>query len=140
MNAGFMTGRPVTFALYSKLIAPKYQGTYLGWMVAGGSAARTIGPFVAVKLFYGFDRPGIDLLALFGTSAAFHLICFLLVYLEWPNLIPEQDAIASEGKRNSTASTDLEDWCFSSDDESHEGLSHFSVCTINNTDNHCCVY
>jgi hypothetical protein len=35
MNAGFMTGRPVTFALYSKLIASKYQGTYLGFMVAG---------------------------------------------------------------------------------------------------------
>lgn len=30
MNAGFMTGRPVTFALYSKLIGQKWQGQYLG--------------------------------------------------------------------------------------------------------------
>jgi len=90
MNAGFMTGRPVTFALYSKLIASKYQGTYLGFMVAGGSAARTLGPFAAVALYYGIEQTGVNLLALFGTVALFHLACLVLVCIQWSRLLPGQ--------------------------------------------------
>jgi MFS family permease len=88
MNAGFMTGRPVVFALYSKLIPQKYQGTMLGWMVAGGSAARTIGPFVAVYLYYEIQTVGLNLLALFGSFVAFNTICLGLVYILWPQLLP----------------------------------------------------
>lgn len=88
MNAGFMTGRPVTFALYSKLIAPQYQGKYLGWMVAGGSAARTLGPFMAVYLYYGITGPGNNMLALFGVEGLFQLVCLVLVILFWEHLLP----------------------------------------------------
>ena len=89
MNAGFMTGRPVTFALYSKLIARQYQGTYLGWMVAGGSAARTCGPFAAVALYYGVKGAGENLLALFGSFVLFHSACIVLVVWQWPHLLPK---------------------------------------------------
>ena len=89
MNAGFMTGRPVTFALYSKLIASQYQGKYLGWMVAGGSAARTLGPFAAVFMYYSFPSDsGVNLLTLFGSVGIFHLICLVLVVLQWIHLLP----------------------------------------------------
>jgi hypothetical protein len=88
MNAGFMTGRPVTFALYSKLIASEYQGTYLGWMVAGGSAARTLGPFAAVAIYYGIKASGVNLLALFGTVGLFHIVCLFLVKWQWATLLP----------------------------------------------------
>jgi len=37
MNVGFMTGRSVDIALYSKLMPVQYQGGYFGYMVAGGS-------------------------------------------------------------------------------------------------------
>jgi hypothetical protein len=104
MNAGFMTGRPVTFALYSKLISSKYQGTYLGWMVAGGSTARTLGPFAAVSLFYGIENTGMNLLALFGTTALFHLACLVLVYLQWATFLPAHDKSA-EIPRKTTATT-----------------------------------
>lgn len=96
MNAGFMTGRPVTFALYSKLIPSQYQGKYLGWMVAGGSAARTLGPFAAVALYYGFaNSSGLNLLALFGTVGIFHLLCLLYVAMEWPKLLPDRTTSTS---------------------------------------------
>ena len=88
MNAGFMTGRPVTFALYSKLIASEYQGAYLGWMVAGGSAARTLGPFAAVAIYYGIEVAGVNLLALFGTVGIFHIVCLMLVMWQWVRLLP----------------------------------------------------
>ena len=88
INAGFMTGRPVTFALYSKLVPSQYQGKYLGWMVAGGSAARTLGPFAAVFLYYGIPGLGNNLLVLFGTEALFQLACLVLVVLFWKHLLP----------------------------------------------------
>jgi MFS family permease len=88
LNAGFMTGRSVVFALYSKLIAQQYQGKYLGWMVAAGSAARTLGPFAAVSVYYGIKVAGNNLLALFGSVGSFHLVCLLLVLCQWPQLLP----------------------------------------------------
>jgi len=95
MNVGFMTARPVTFALYSKLIGPAYQGKYLGFMVAGGSAARTLGPFGAVALYYQIKTPGVNLLALFGVAGFLHLLCLLLVVFLWRRLLPPPSSVLS---------------------------------------------
>lgn len=95
MNAGFMTGRPVTFALYSKLIASEYQGKYLGWMVAGGSAARTLGPFATVSIYYGVKQAGTNLFVLFGSVGAFHFVCLVLVYFQWTNLLPQSPDVTT---------------------------------------------
>lgn len=126
LNVGFLTGRPVVFALYSKLIASEYQGMYLGWMVAGGSAARTLGPFAAVKLYFGFDNPGINILALFGVTALFHLACLVLLWLQWSTLIPGQNN-GSGKERNSTKTTELDDGCLSSDGETADEEAAIAV-------------
>lgn len=83
-----MTGRPVTFALYSKLIPSQYQGEYLGFMVAGGSAARTLGPFIAVYIYYHIEGPFKNTLILFGGDASMMIICLLLIIYLWPILLP----------------------------------------------------
>jgi len=104
MNAGFMMCRPVTIALYSKLIGSQYQGKYLGWMVAGGSAARTMGPFVAVGLYYRIQGQGVNLLMIFGVVALSHAGCLALVVVLWSQLLPSVivsksiNATASGGK------------------------------------------
>ena len=85
---GFMTGRPIVFALYSKLVAQQYQGQYLGWMVAGGSAARTLGPFFAVYLYYGVEGSGNNLFALFGSVGLLHVACILFILYQWHALLP----------------------------------------------------
>ncbi len=85
MNAGFMTGRPVTIALYSKLIPEKYQGSYLGIMVAGGSTARTVGPFLAVFCYYHIDDGGN---VLFGSIAAIMITCLAVMCIFWPSFVP----------------------------------------------------
>ena len=58
-------------------------------MVSGGSAARTLGPFVAVSLYYGIKVAGENLLALFGSVGIFHLACLVLVLCLWPQLLPD---------------------------------------------------
>jgi hypothetical protein len=119
MNAGFMTGRPVTFALYSKLIAPRYQGKCLGWMVAGGSAARTLGPFATVSLYYGINaEAGYNLLALFGSVAVFHFACLVLVLCQWSQLLPGSPELM---KSYNTATTEEE-----SDSNHDDVLSDFN--------------
>lgn len=98
MNAGFMTGRPVTFALYSKLMPAQYQGEYLGYMVAGGSAARTLGPFVAVFLYYHIEGPWKNTLALFGSESLLMIMCLVLVILLWSSLLPAKANLTAESK------------------------------------------
>ena len=83
-----MIGRPVTFALYSKLVPSEYQGKYLGWMVAGGSAARTLGPLMAVYLYYHIKGPWKNTFFLFGSEGVIMVICLVLVILLWPHLLP----------------------------------------------------
>jgi MFS family permease len=94
MNGGFMTGRPVTFALFSKLIGSQYQGRYLSWMVAGGSLARMLGPFAAVAVYYGIQTVGGNLLALFGSVGLFHMACLGLIIIQWKRLLPKPSAMS----------------------------------------------
>lgn len=84
MNAGFMTGRPVTIALFSKLIPERYQGSYLGIMVAGGSTARTVGPFLAVFCYYHIEEGG-DVL--FGSIAAIMITCLAVMCMLWSSFV-----------------------------------------------------
>ena len=112
MNAGFMTGRPVIFALYSKLVPSEFQGKYLGWMVAGGSAARTIGPFVAVYLYYHIEGGWKNTLALFGSEGAIMVLCLMLVISMWPLLLPPakpdvKTSSIKEGKQLLDKSSDV---------------------------------
>lgn len=105
VNAGFMCGRPVIFALYSKLTPEKYQGRYLGYMVAGGSAARTLGPFVAVYLYYHVEAPFKNTLALFGSGAAILIICLVMIISLWPSLLyDKRTATRVDGSTNESKS------------------------------------
>ena len=90
VTGGVMTGRPVTFAIYSKLIASKFQGKYLGYMVAGGSAARMIGPFAAIAIYYMINAMGPRLLVIFGSVLVFHLAGLMLVIVQWYRLLPKE--------------------------------------------------
>ena len=99
VNMGFMTGRPVTFSLYSKLTPEKSQGTYLGYMVAGGSGARAAGPFVAVYVYYHIGN-GRNTLVLFGSIATIMITCLAMMLTLWSSLIPS-DAVAIDKEKSS---------------------------------------
>lgn len=100
VNMGFMTGRPVTFSLYSKLTPEKSQGAYLGYMVAGGSAARAAGPFVAIAIYYHFGNE-MNTLVLFGSITAVMVICLAVMFMLWSSLIPSAGTVASDKDKSS---------------------------------------
>nr|DBA28943.1 TPA: hypothetical protein GDO54_009223 [Pyxicephalus adspersus] len=44
IGLGYPVCNVMSYTLYSKIIGPKPQGVYMGWLTAAGSAARTLGP------------------------------------------------------------------------------------------------
>ncbi|XP_018421462.1 PREDICTED: major facilitator superfamily domain-containing protein 8 isoform X2 [Nanorana parkeri] len=44
IGLGYPVCSVMAYTLYSKIIGPKPQGVYMGWLTAAGSAARTLGP------------------------------------------------------------------------------------------------
>ncbi|XP_051522433.1 major facilitator superfamily domain-containing protein 8 isoform X3 [Myxocyprinus asiaticus] len=44
IGVGYPTCNVMSYTLYSKILGPKPQGVYIGWLTASGSGARTLGP------------------------------------------------------------------------------------------------
>lgn len=68
IGVGYPTCNVMSYTLYSKILGPKPQGVYMGWLTAAGSGARTFGPIFVSNVY-----------TLFGPRWAFGLICGLVV-------------------------------------------------------------
>uniref|UniRef100_A0A8C5M550 Major facilitator superfamily domain containing 8 n=1 Tax=Leptobrachium leishanense TaxID=445787 RepID=A0A8C5M550_9ANUR len=51
IGVGYPTSNVMSFTLYSKIIGPKPQGVYMGWLTAAGSIARTLGPVFVSQIY-----------------------------------------------------------------------------------------
>ncbi|KAM9331450.1 major facilitator superfamily domain-containing protein 8 [Gastrophryne carolinensis] len=88
IGIGYPVCNVMSYTLYSKIIGPKPQGVYMGWLTAAGSAARTLGP-VFVSETYTHLGPrwtfgiicGIVAMSLLHLSAVYkRLIAFSVRY------------------------------------------------------------
>lgn len=68
IGVGYPTCNVMSYTLYSKILGPKPQGVYMGWLTAAGSGARTLGPIFVSNVY-----------TLFGPRWAFSLICGIVV-------------------------------------------------------------
>lgn len=68
IGVGYPTCNVMSYTLYSKILGPKPQGVYMGWLTAAGSGARTLGPIFVSNVY-----------TLFGPRWAFGLICGMVV-------------------------------------------------------------
>lgn len=68
IGVGYPTCNVMSYTLYSKILGPKPQGVYMGWLTASGSGARTLGPIFVSNVY-----------TLFGPRWAFSLICGLVL-------------------------------------------------------------
>lgn len=68
IGVGYPTCNVMSYTLYSKILGPKPQGVYMGWLTAAGSGARTLGPIFVSNVY-----------TLLGPRWAFSLICGLVV-------------------------------------------------------------
>lgn len=51
IGIGYPIASAYMFAIYSKVLNPNFQGTKMGWLTAGGSLARMLGPIWATHAF-----------------------------------------------------------------------------------------
>ncbi|XP_006887639.1 PREDICTED: major facilitator superfamily domain-containing protein 8-like [Elephantulus edwardii] len=68
IGIGYPACNVMSYTLYSKIVGPKPQGVYMGWLTASGSGARILGP-VFISHVYTY----------WGPRWAFSLICGILI-------------------------------------------------------------
>ncbi|XP_032438985.1 major facilitator superfamily domain-containing protein 8 isoform X1 [Xiphophorus hellerii] len=68
IGVGYPACNVMSYTLYSKILGPKPQGVYMGWLTASGSGARTLGPIFVSHVY-----------TLLGPRWAFGLICGMVV-------------------------------------------------------------
>ncbi|KAM9833612.1 major facilitator superfamily domain-containing protein 8 [Syngnathus typhle] len=68
IGVGYPACNVMSYTLYSKILGPKPQGVYMGWLTASGSGARTLGPVFVSHVY-----------TLLGPRWAFTTICIMVV-------------------------------------------------------------
>ncbi|XP_067899041.1 major facilitator superfamily domain-containing protein 8 isoform X2 [Heterodontus francisci] len=51
VGIGYPICNVISYTLYSKILGPKPQGVYMGWLTASGSGARTLGPVFVSQVY-----------------------------------------------------------------------------------------
>lgn len=51
IGVGYPACNVMSYTLYSKILGPKPQGVYMGWLTASGSGARTLGPIFVSNIY-----------------------------------------------------------------------------------------
>uniref|UniRef100_A0A3Q2XV43 Major facilitator superfamily domain containing 8 n=1 Tax=Hippocampus comes TaxID=109280 RepID=A0A3Q2XV43_HIPCM len=67
IGVGYPACNVMSYTLYSKILGPKPQGVYMGWLTASGSGARTLGPVFVSHVY-----------TLLGPRWAFTIICIMV--------------------------------------------------------------
>ncbi|KAL7869488.1 hypothetical protein AOLI_G00134760 [Acnodon oligacanthus] len=68
IGVGYPACNVMSYTLYSKILGPKPQGVYMGWLTASGSGARTLGPVFVSQVY-----------TILGPRWAFSLICSIVL-------------------------------------------------------------
>uniref|UniRef100_A0A8D0C9V2 Major facilitator superfamily domain containing 8 n=1 Tax=Salvator merianae TaxID=96440 RepID=A0A8D0C9V2_SALMN len=68
IGLGYPACNVMSYTLYSKILGPKPQGVYMGWLTASGSGARILGPVFSSQLYTHS-----------GPRWAFSLICGVIL-------------------------------------------------------------
>ncbi|KAG7324796.1 hypothetical protein KOW79_011112 [Hemibagrus wyckioides] len=68
IGVGYPACNVMSYTLYSKILGPKPQGVYMGWLTASGSGARTLGPVFVSHVY-----------TILGPRWAFSLICGIVL-------------------------------------------------------------
>ncbi|XP_017338676.1 major facilitator superfamily domain-containing protein 8 isoform X1 [Ictalurus punctatus] len=68
IGVGYPACNVMSYTLYSKILGPKPQGLYMGWLTASGSGARTLGPVFVSQVYTNL-----------GPRWAFSLICVIVL-------------------------------------------------------------
>ncbi|EGG24643.1 hypothetical protein DFA_02887 [Cavenderia fasciculata] len=95
VSIGYPIASSLIYAIFSKVLNPKLQGTKMGWLTAGGSLARMLGPIWAQSIWnYKADTsPTLGGEVLFFTTAGIALSGFVVLLAFYRKLSPHPDYV-----------------------------------------------
>ncbi|KYQ90913.1 hypothetical protein DLAC_07787 [Tieghemostelium lacteum] len=88
VSIGYPIASSLVYAIYSKVLNPKSQGTKMGWLTAGGSLARMLGPVWAQAIWNADSDEGT---ALFLVTASICLSGIIILASSYRLLDPHPD-------------------------------------------------
>ncbi|XP_046576329.1 LOW QUALITY PROTEIN: major facilitator superfamily domain-containing protein 8-like [Haliotis rubra] len=83
ISAGYPAANVMCYTLFSKILGPKPQGMWMGWLTASGSLARTLGPIFVSQIYYSFG-PRVT----FAADCAVILVTILAIIAVFKRLVP----------------------------------------------------
>ncbi|XP_046368655.2 major facilitator superfamily domain-containing protein 8-like isoform X2 [Haliotis rufescens] len=83
ISAGYPAANVMCYTLFSKILGPKPQGTWMGWLTASGSLARTLGPIFVSQIYYSFG-PRVT----FGADCGIILLTIIAIIAVFKRLVP----------------------------------------------------
>ncbi|KAK3607035.1 hypothetical protein CHS0354_011594 [Potamilus streckersoni] len=83
ISIGYPTCNVISYTIYSKILGPKPQGLWMGWLTASGSLARTLGP-VFVTLVYDAYGPRVT----FATMGGIIIVTIIIQISVFKKLVP----------------------------------------------------
>ncbi|XP_067661430.1 major facilitator superfamily domain-containing protein 8-like isoform X2 [Haliotis asinina] len=83
ISAGYPAANVMCYTLFSKILGPKPQGMWMGWLTASGSLARTLGPIFVSQIYYSFG-PRVT----FAADCAIILVTILAIIAVFKRLVP----------------------------------------------------
>jgi len=100
IGIGYPIASAYMFAIYSKVLNPAFQGTKMGYLTAGGSLARMVGPLYAVTAYkYG----GGELLFV-GTNSLV-IVSLIVLLLNYSLLAPHPSYNLATPQTSTSTST-----------------------------------
>ncbi|CAL1526824.1 unnamed protein product [Lymnaea stagnalis] len=83
ISIGYPMCNMLSYTIYSKVLGPKPQGLWMGWLTASGSLARTVGPVYVSQVYDSFG-PQVT----FGSCCGFIVVTIVFYLLIFRRLVP----------------------------------------------------
>ncbi|BFZ24552.1 hypothetical protein BsWGS_27591 [Bradybaena similaris] len=83
ISIGYPVCNMLSYTLYSKVLGPKPQGLWMGWLTASGSLARVLGPIYVSQVYNSFG-PQIT----FGSCCGFIALTIVFYLIVFRRLVP----------------------------------------------------
>lgn len=83
ISIGYPMCNMLSYTIYSKVLGPKPQGLWMGWLTASGSLARTVGPVYVSQVYDSFG-PQVT----FGSCCGFIVVTIVFYLIVFRRLVP----------------------------------------------------
>ncbi|KAM9996653.1 hypothetical protein ACTFIZ_001593 [Dictyostelium cf. discoideum] len=98
VSVGYPIASSLVYAIFSKVLNPNShtQGTKMGWLTAGGSLARMVGPLWSQEIWTATNQQGMELFFVTGVITLIAIIVFIIFYKDLsphPEFVSQQKTV-----------------------------------------------